>query len=102
VKKCAINNIKKNLKVPYPLELNFTDTTDIEVSQDDIQILKLDNYSEFILSMLTPFPPFAHIDYKEALTEFYKKQVLSLALYRPDFTTISRVCELLTESYQSA
>ncbi len=32
---------------------------------------------------------------REISTEFYKKQVLSLALYRPDFTTISRVCDAI-------
>ena len=73
-------NIKDDLKVSYPLELNFTDTIDVKVSQNDISILKLENYSNFILSMLTPFPPFAHIDYKEVLTEFYKKTTKELPL----------------------
>jgi len=73
-------NIKDDLKIPHPLELNFINNSDIKISNDDIQILKLENYSDFILSMLSPFPPFAHIDYKEVLTEFYKKSTKDLPL----------------------
>ncbi len=73
-------NIKKNLKVPYPLELNFMNIINSNISQDDIQILKLENYRSFILSLLGSFPPFAHIDYKEALEEFYKAATKKLPL----------------------
>jgi len=73
-------NIKDDLKVVYPLELNYTDNINVKLLQEDIQILKLENYSSFILSMLSSFPPFAHIDYKEVLTEFYKKSSKELPL----------------------
>lgn len=73
-------NIEEDLQVPYPLELKYTENMDTQVSQDDIQIVKLENYTAFILSMLSDFPPFSHVDYKEVLREFYKKANRELPL----------------------
>ncbi len=72
--------IQEDLRVPYPLEMSFVKKDDIVVLKEDIHLLKLENYSSFILSMLTPFPPFAHLDYKEVLREFYAKATRGLPL----------------------
>ena len=67
-------NIEENLNISYPLELVYANNTQSSVIfTDNIQILKLQNYKNFILSMLGSFPPFASIDYKEVMEEFYKK-----------------------------
>ncbi len=44
-----------------------------EISNEPLEIIKLGDSSNFILSMLSSNPPFASIDYKEVMEEFYKK-----------------------------
>lgn len=65
--------IKEEVEIPYPLELEFSEKKG-EISQTkSIDILKLQNYKSFILSMLELNPPFSPVDYKEVLEEFYTK-----------------------------
>lgn len=66
-------NIKKELQIPYPLELNYTNDIYTAPIQDNIPLLKQENHTNFILSVLSDFPPFSHINYKEVLNEFYKR-----------------------------
>ena len=65
-------NIKEEIKVPYPIELTYIDEINSPL-QENITLLKQENYANFILSMLGDFPPFSHINYKEVMEEFYKK-----------------------------
>ncbi len=73
-------NIQENLQVPYPLKLNYCDTPRKEINKKEIQILQLEDQSAFILSMIEDFPPFAPINYKDVLSEFYKKASKELPL----------------------
>lgn len=63
--------IESEINIEYPLSL--TPCEEKEVSQEDLEIIKLSDNSTFILSMLSANPPFAPIDYKEVMEEFYKK-----------------------------
>ncbi len=63
--------IESEINIEYPLSL--TPYEEQEVSQEDLEIIKLSDNSTFILSMLSANPPFAPIDYKEVMEEFYKK-----------------------------
>ncbi len=71
--------IEKDLKVPYPLQIVYHDKRGQDVS-DDFTLLQLTNQKDFILSLLEPNPPFASVDYKEVLEEFYKKVAKELPL----------------------
>jgi len=79
-------NIKDNLSISYPIKLEFIENSTIDIKSNEnieqlpIRILAQENCSNFILSMLKPFPPFASIDYKEVLEEFYKKTAKQLPL----------------------
>ncbi|NEW59846.1 hypothetical protein GSY74_01005, partial [Sulfurovum sp. bin170] len=64
-------NIESEIDIEYPLSL--ASWQDEEVSDEDMEIIKLSDSSGFILSMLNPNPPFASIDYREVMEEFYKK-----------------------------
>jgi len=59
------------MTIEYPLEL--TPYQKEEPSSEALDIIKLKDNSNFILSMISPYPPFAPIDYKEVMEEFYKK-----------------------------
>ena len=59
------------MTIEYPLEL--TPYQEEEPSSEALEIIKLKDNSNFILSMISPYPPFASIDYKEVMEEFYKK-----------------------------
>ena len=76
-------NIQKDLKIPYPVEIEYLKESesypDIDKS-DDFTLLQLSNQKDFILSLLEPNPQFAPIDYKEVLEEFYKKVSKNLPL----------------------
>jgi hypothetical protein len=50
--------------------LSLTPYQEQEVSREDLEIIKLKDSSNFILSMLSSNPPFAPIDYKEVMEEF--------------------------------
>jgi SNF2 family DNA or RNA helicase/uncharacterized Zn finger protein len=63
--------IESEINIEYPLAL--TPYQEQEVSGEDLEIIKLNDSSNFILSMLSANPPFASIDYKEVMEEFYKK-----------------------------
>lgn len=72
-------NIKSTLEVPYPLELDFSNTQQ-EISPEEILLLKQAQQTSFILGLLDDNPPFCHIDYKDVLTQFYKKATKELPL----------------------
>ncbi len=63
--------IENEINIEYPLSL--TPYQEQEVSSEPLEIIKLGDNSNFILSMLSSNPPFASIDYKEVMEEFYKK-----------------------------
>jgi SNF2 family DNA or RNA helicase len=69
-------NIKNEITITYPLELELYQEQ--EISSKPLEIIKLTDNSSFILSMLSSNPPFAPIDYKEVMEEFYKKVPKSL------------------------
>jgi len=64
-------NIENEISITYPLTL--ISHTKEEVSRESFEMLKLNDNTGFILSMLSDNPPFASIDYKEVMEEFYKK-----------------------------
>lgn len=63
--------IENEIHIEYPLAL--TPYREQEVSLEPLEMIKLGDNSNFILSMLSSNPPFAPIDYKEVMEEFYKK-----------------------------
>ena len=63
--------IESEIRIEYPLKL--TPYQEQEVSSEPLEIIKLKDSSNFILSMLSSNPPFSPIDYKEVMEEFYKK-----------------------------
>ncbi len=69
-------DIENEINIEYPLSLN--PYKEQEISHEDLEIIKLKDNSSFILSMLSSNPPFAPIDYKEVMEEFYKKVPKSL------------------------
>lgn len=67
--------IKSEINIQYPLKLEFitqNDTICIE-QNNEVDIIKLIPNKNFILCLLESNPPFAPIDYKEVLEQFYKK-----------------------------
>ena len=93
-------NIKKDLEVPYPIEIKFKDSSAKDEHSDsrEFNIIQSNNNKDFILSLLESNPPFAAIDYKGALDEFYKKTTKELALvvsaiYNEDIDKIQRVLQ---------
>ena len=93
-------NIEDDLNVPYPLELTYTDNEKNNIKTDDVQILRLQDYKNFILSMLSEFPPFAPVDYKKVMEEFYEKVPRSLPLVVSPIrdTKIDRIQRILQDS----
>ncbi|MEA3455904.1 MAG: DEAD/DEAH box helicase, partial [Campylobacterota bacterium] len=71
-------DIEQEIAVPDPLSLN--PWKDEEIDTEPPEIIKLQDSMHFILSMLSPHPPFAPVDYKEVMEEFYKKVPRELAL----------------------
>lgn len=69
--------IENEIHIEYPFAL--TPYHKQEVSSEPLEMIKLGDNSNFILSMLSPNPPFAPIDYKEVMEEFYKKVPRALA-----------------------
>ncbi|MFA7083077.1 MAG: DEAD/DEAH box helicase [Arcobacteraceae bacterium] len=78
-------NIKKDLEVPYPIEIEFLDVKDEtknEINKEEtfFKMVEFTNVKEFILSLLDENPTFATISYKTVLDEFYKKTTKELPL----------------------
>lgn len=71
-------DISSEVDIEYPLSL--TPYQECEVSNKPFEIIKLNDNSHFILSMLSSNPSFANIDYKEVMQEFYKKVPRALLL----------------------
>ena len=73
-------DIKNEINVPYPLQLEFIKQDEkIGIKDDDVDIIKLTLNRDFILSMLESNPPFAPIDYKDVMEQFYKKVTRELS-----------------------
>jgi len=67
-------DIKNEIDIPYPLQLEFVKKDEkIDIEGNSVDIIKLTPNKDFILSMLESNPPFAPIDYKEVMEQFYKK-----------------------------
>jgi len=64
-------NISSEINIEYPLQLNPYENE--AVSTEALKIIKLKESATFVLSMLSPNPAFASVDYKEVMEEFYKK-----------------------------
>lgn len=92
--------IKEDIKIPYPFELDYCSTIEESKNIKNIDILKLDNYKKFILSMLESNPAFASVDYKEVLDEFYTKTSKTLPLHISSFhnESISKINRLFSDS----
>jgi len=90
--------IESEINIEYPLVL--TPYQEQEVSQEDLEIIKLKESSHFILSMLSSNPPFASVDYKEVMEEFYKK--VPKALVQNISAIQSREIEHIERLFQNA
>ena len=90
--------IEEEVVAEYPLSLDTW--RDEEISNEDPQIIKPGESMHFILSMLSPHPPFAPIDYKEVMEEFYKKvpRALTQIVYPIQNKDISSIERLLQSS----
>ena len=76
-------NIEKDLVIPYPVNIKYLENETQIVpfdNRDNFRLLQFTNQKDFILSLLECNPPFAPIDYKEVLEEFYKKTAKELPL----------------------
>ncbi len=74
-------NIKKDLEIPYPIEIEYKERTTQETQAEyQFEMLQFNSQKEFILSMLESDPPFAPVDYKKVIEEFYKKTTKELPL----------------------
>ena len=69
--------IEEEIEMGYPLSLD--PWKEAEIESEVPEIIKLQDNTHFILSMLSSHPPFAPIDYKEVMEEFYKKVPRALA-----------------------
>jgi hypothetical protein len=90
--------IENEVTIEYPLEL--TPYQKEEPSSEPLEIIKLKDNSNFILSMISPYPPFAPIDYKEVMEEFYKK--VPKALVQSISPIQSREIEDIERLFQNA
>ena len=94
-------NIQKDLAVPYPVNICYLEK-DAQIlpmdNSDEFTLLQLVNQRNFILSLLESKPPFAPIDYKDVLEEFYKKTAKELplvisAIHNDDIQKCQRVLQ---------
>jgi len=90
--------IESDIDIAYPLSLSLWQ--DEKIGEDAIEIVKLGDSSGFILSMLSPNPPFASIDYREVMEEFYKK--VPRALVRSISPIQSHEIEKIERLFQNA
>lgn len=92
-------DIKKNLEIPYPIELEFQDPQEQKTNNENrIEILGLSPQKEFIHSMLESNPPFAPLDYKSVLHEFYTLITKNLPLVIwPTYSEGVQKCERLLQ-----
>lgn len=71
--------LTQNIQTLYPLTLTFyNNRVKKKISNQIPQLVALDNSVDFIVSMLADNPPFAPINYKEVMVEFYKKVTKNL------------------------
>lgn len=94
-------DIKKDLEIPYPLEIQFKDNKidDESINNNDFNMIGFSDNKNFILSLLESNPPFAPVDYKDVLEEFYKKTTRELplvvsAIYSENISKIRRVLQV--------
>ena len=84
-------------EVPYPIETFYKENFEpISSSNDELQVVHQDDVTNFILSLMPNNPSFAPVDYKVAMSEFYKtsKQNLSQILtpiYNENIDKIERL-----------
>ncbi len=62
-------NIKQITEIEYPFHLVYGENTP---KNETVDIVKFDNFSNFILSRLEQNPAFSSIDFHKVLTDFYK------------------------------
>ncbi len=62
-------HIKKEIDIALPLALDFNIKEPFE--NKEIELAKFDHFDKFILSKLSPNPPFMHVDFHKLLEEFY-------------------------------
>jgi len=89
--------IEKDLKISYPVEIEYSKSKEV-VESGAFEMLQFGNQRDFILSLLESDPPFAPIDYKEVLEEFYRKTTKELplvvfAIYDEKIDKIHRVLQ---------
>ena len=102
-------NIKKDLEVPYPIEIEYRDSKSeaLDVDSGEFSIIQFNDNKEFILSLLESNPPFASINYKDVLEEFYKKTTKELPLvvsviYTENIDKIQRVLQEADIRFESS
>jgi SNF2 family DNA or RNA helicase/uncharacterized Zn finger protein len=93
-------DIKQDLKIQYPLNIEFTNSDTSYDRSAEFNIIQIENQQSFILSLLQSKPPFAPIDYKVVLEEFYKKTTKELPLVVSHINTedIQKIQRILQES----
>jgi len=87
-----------NQEIAYPIDVNFEDKTkkSKKYTNHPIEIVHFEDTLPFILSLMPSNPPFAPIDYKEVLKEFYKEHAQRLPqliapIYHEDIPKIERI-----------
>ncbi len=92
--------IKKELIVPYPLQISYLkDSVQIEPNAS-CEIVNYEPFGEFILSKLKPKPLFMLQDFKKLLDDFYKysKRNLGFHIYPNKSENIELLQRVLTQS----
>lgn len=102
-------DIKEDLKIHYPIDIEYKDATNKEEpkSNSSFEMLEFSDNRDFILSLLESNPPFASVDYKEVLEEFYKKTTKDLplvisALYNENIHKMQRVLQEADIRFESS
>ena len=90
--------IEKDLKISYPIEIEHKKKKEV-IEDGAFEMLQFSSHRDFVLSLLESNPPFASIDYKEVLEEFYNKTTKELplviyAIYDEKIDKIHRVLQV--------
>ncbi len=87
-----------NHEIPYPIEILFEekDEKNLQNTNHPIEIVHFEDNLAFFFSLMPSNPPFAPLDYKEVLREFYKAHMQRLPqliapIYSEEISKIERI-----------
>ena len=96
-----VSSSQIDAEVPYPIEISYKESFNpLSSLEEPLSIIHHDDATNFILSLLPSNPPFAPIDYKVVMSEFYKaaKKALPQTLPPIHNDNIEKIERLFKES----